>query len=142
MRGADLYRKHIPGWTGHNRYHRIGEQRGLMDAIRSRRRREPGEVAGSQLMRWGVRLPGLRRAEPKVCVIAGRCEGRQLAAAPEESRGHHRDRPGFSSEIPPINSRKWVTEERSFQADYLHRVVSLDARDGPKSPAGVVPDQL
>ena len=40
MRGADLYRKHIPGWAGHNRYHRIGEQKELMDAIRSRRRRD------------------------------------------------------------------------------------------------------
>jgi len=39
MRGADLYRKHIPGWAGHNRYHRMGEQKELMDAIRSRFRR-------------------------------------------------------------------------------------------------------
>jgi hypothetical protein len=40
MRGAELYRSHIPGWEGHNRYHRKGEQKELMDAIRSRRRRE------------------------------------------------------------------------------------------------------
>lgn len=40
MRGVALYRKHIPGWEKHNRYHRIGEQKELMDAIRSRRRRE------------------------------------------------------------------------------------------------------
>jgi hypothetical protein len=43
MRGADLYRKHIPGWQGHNRYHRIGEQKELIDAIRSRYRRERSE---------------------------------------------------------------------------------------------------
>jgi hypothetical protein len=40
MRGVTLYRKHIPGWEKHNRYHRIGEQKALMDAIRSRYRRE------------------------------------------------------------------------------------------------------
>jgi len=40
LRGADLYRKHILGWQGHHRYHRIGEQKELMDAIRSRWRRE------------------------------------------------------------------------------------------------------
>jgi len=39
-RGVALYRKHIPGWEKHNRYHRIGEQKALMDAIRSRTRRE------------------------------------------------------------------------------------------------------
>lgn len=41
MRGAALFRKHIPGWKDHNRYHRIREQKTLMDAIRSRYRREP-----------------------------------------------------------------------------------------------------
>lgn len=40
MRGVQLFEKHIPGWRKHNRYHRIGEQKELMDAIRSRRRRE------------------------------------------------------------------------------------------------------
>jgi len=40
MRGVALFRKHIPGWKDHNRYHRIGEQKTLMDAIRSRYRRE------------------------------------------------------------------------------------------------------
>jgi hypothetical protein len=39
-RGVELYRKHIPGWEKHNRYRRRGEQKALMDAIRSRRRRE------------------------------------------------------------------------------------------------------
>lgn len=42
MRGVDLYQKHIPGWAGHNRYRKMGEQKELMDAIRSRRRRERG----------------------------------------------------------------------------------------------------
>jgi hypothetical protein len=45
MRGVALFRKHIPGWDKHNRYHRIGEQKELMDAIRSRRRRERGKGA-------------------------------------------------------------------------------------------------
>jgi hypothetical protein len=40
MRGVALFRKHIPGWDKHNRYHRIGEQKELLDAIRSRYRRE------------------------------------------------------------------------------------------------------
>jgi hypothetical protein len=40
MCGVVLYRKHISGWERHNRYHRIGEQKALMDAIRSRVRRE------------------------------------------------------------------------------------------------------
>ena len=35
MRGVCLYRKHIPGWQKHSRYHRIGEQKALMDAIRA-----------------------------------------------------------------------------------------------------------
>jgi hypothetical protein len=42
VRGSALFKKHIPGWDVHNRYHRIGEQKALMDAIRSRRRREGG----------------------------------------------------------------------------------------------------
>ena len=40
MRGVALFRKHIPGWDGHHRYRKIGEQKALMDAIRSRARRE------------------------------------------------------------------------------------------------------
>jgi hypothetical protein len=38
MSGEALYEKHIPGWKKHHRYRRIGEQKTLMDAIRSRRR--------------------------------------------------------------------------------------------------------
>ena len=45
MRGVALFRKHISGWEKHNRYHRIGEQKELMDAIRSRFRRERGSDA-------------------------------------------------------------------------------------------------
>jgi hypothetical protein len=40
MGGVALYRKHIPGWQKQNRYRRIAEEKRLMDAIRSRRRRE------------------------------------------------------------------------------------------------------
>jgi hypothetical protein len=40
MRGVTLYRKHIPGWQKHNRYRRMADQKALMDAIRSRNRRE------------------------------------------------------------------------------------------------------
>jgi hypothetical protein len=40
VRGVDLFRKHIPGWEGHHRYRKIGEQKALLDAIRSRIRRE------------------------------------------------------------------------------------------------------
>ena len=40
MRGVALFRKHIPGWEGHHRYRKIGEQKALMDAIRSRSRRQ------------------------------------------------------------------------------------------------------
>jgi hypothetical protein len=40
MRGVTLFRKHIPGWEGHHRYRKIGEQKTLMDAIRSRSRRQ------------------------------------------------------------------------------------------------------
>jgi hypothetical protein len=40
IRGLDLYRKHIPGWQKHGEWRRKGEKRALMDAIRSRRRRE------------------------------------------------------------------------------------------------------
>jgi hypothetical protein len=45
MRGVDLYRKHIPGWQSHNRYRRMAEQKSLLDAIRSRRRREHARSA-------------------------------------------------------------------------------------------------
>ena len=45
MRGVDLCRKHIPGWEGHNHYRKRGEQKELMDAIRSRSRRERGSAA-------------------------------------------------------------------------------------------------
>jgi hypothetical protein len=41
MRGVALFRKHIPGWEGHHRYRKIGEQKALIDAIRSRSRRQP-----------------------------------------------------------------------------------------------------
>ena len=47
-RGVDLCRKHIPGWEGHNHYRKRGEQRELMDAIRSRNRREKGFYEGVQ----------------------------------------------------------------------------------------------
>jgi hypothetical protein len=40
MRGVPLFQKHIPGWDGHHRYRKIGEQKALMDAIRSRSRRQ------------------------------------------------------------------------------------------------------
>ena len=40
MRGVELYRKHIPEWERHNRYRRSYEARRLLDAIRSRERRE------------------------------------------------------------------------------------------------------
>jgi hypothetical protein len=40
LRGHPLYAKHIPGWQKHNRYRRQGEQKALMDAIRSRSRRQ------------------------------------------------------------------------------------------------------
>ena len=40
MRGEALFRKHIPGWATHNRYRKIVERKALMDAIRSRHRRE------------------------------------------------------------------------------------------------------
>jgi len=39
-RGVALCAKHIPGWQKHNRYRRMAEQKSLMDAIRSRDRRE------------------------------------------------------------------------------------------------------
>ncbi len=45
MRGRELYLKHITGWEKHHRYRRIGEQKTLMDAIGSRRRREGGRPA-------------------------------------------------------------------------------------------------
>ncbi len=40
MRGVALHRKHIPGSEKHNRYRRMAEEKRLMDAIRSRCRRE------------------------------------------------------------------------------------------------------
>ena len=40
MRGGELFRKHITGWEKHNRYRRRVEAKTLMDAIRSRQRRE------------------------------------------------------------------------------------------------------
>ena len=43
-RGVALFRKHIPGWTTHNHYRRVGEQKALLDAIRSRSRRENKEA--------------------------------------------------------------------------------------------------
>lgn len=39
IRGAELYAKHIPSWTTHNRYRKIVEQKTLIDAIRARLRR-------------------------------------------------------------------------------------------------------
>jgi len=41
IRGRALYLKHIPGWERHHRYRRNGEQKALIDAVRSRDRREP-----------------------------------------------------------------------------------------------------
>jgi hypothetical protein len=40
MRGVALFRKHIPGWDKHGEWRRKAETRALMDAIRSRYRRE------------------------------------------------------------------------------------------------------
>jgi hypothetical protein len=40
MRAEALYRAHIPGWEKHSKWRRKHEERALMDAIRSRRRRE------------------------------------------------------------------------------------------------------
>jgi hypothetical protein len=40
MRGTKLYQKHIPGWEKCSHWRRQGEARRLMDAIRSRERRE------------------------------------------------------------------------------------------------------
>jgi len=39
-RGVALCVKHIPGWVTHDRYRKIVERKALMDAIRSRHRRE------------------------------------------------------------------------------------------------------
>jgi hypothetical protein len=47
MHGLELYRKHIPGWERHNRYRREVEARRLMDAIRSRERRERGRATAT-----------------------------------------------------------------------------------------------
>jgi hypothetical protein len=40
VRAPALYRAHIPGWGKHNRYRRQSEARALMDAVRTRDRRE------------------------------------------------------------------------------------------------------
>lgn len=40
MRGPALYRAHIPGWDKHNHYRRQSEARALMDAVRTRERRQ------------------------------------------------------------------------------------------------------
>jgi hypothetical protein len=45
IRRIALYRAHIPGWGKHNRYRRRAEEKALMDAIRSRERREKGRCA-------------------------------------------------------------------------------------------------
>lgn len=45
MRGDDLCRAHIRGWDRHSIWRRKQEARMLMDAIRSRRRREHGRCA-------------------------------------------------------------------------------------------------
>jgi hypothetical protein len=63
MRGVALFRKHIPGWEKHNRYHRMGEQKELMDAIRGRHRRfgqNLRESSGFYRCRSGGRVRGLR----------------------------------------------------------------------------------
>jgi len=40
LKGVALYRKHIRGWDRHNYWRRKVESRALMDAIRTRERRE------------------------------------------------------------------------------------------------------
>ncbi len=40
MRGVELFRTHIPGWTRHNYWRRKAESQSLMDAIHTRARRE------------------------------------------------------------------------------------------------------
>jgi hypothetical protein len=45
MRPGELCEKHIPGWRKHNRYRRNGEMKALMDAIRTRRRRDAARAA-------------------------------------------------------------------------------------------------
>jgi len=47
MRGGALYRKHIPGWDKHGEWRRKAEARALMDAIRSRHRRESNSAPGT-----------------------------------------------------------------------------------------------
>ena len=42
MRGVALFQKHIPSWDKHGEWRRKAEARALMDAIRSRDRRERG----------------------------------------------------------------------------------------------------
>jgi hypothetical protein len=45
MHGPALYRAHIPGWEKHNRFRRQCESRTLMEAIRTRERREQERTA-------------------------------------------------------------------------------------------------
>lgn len=46
MRGVELYRKHIPGYSGMSHYRRLAKQRTLAEAIHSRRRRERVQERG------------------------------------------------------------------------------------------------
>ena len=48
VRGVALFRKHIPGWEKHGEWRRKAEDRALMDAIRSRRRRESDRLPALQ----------------------------------------------------------------------------------------------
>ena len=48
MRGSALYRAHIPGWEKHNRYRRKYEERALMAAINTRKRRLGIEAASNR----------------------------------------------------------------------------------------------
>ena len=45
VRGPELFKKHIAGWESHHRYRKIGEQKTLMDAIRSRERRRVSSIS-------------------------------------------------------------------------------------------------
>jgi hypothetical protein len=51
IRGVALYRKHIEGWDKHGQWRRKGEERRLMDAIRSRERRDQGKKPSGELPR-------------------------------------------------------------------------------------------
>ena len=46
VRGVALYTAHIPGWAKHSEWRHKGEARALMDAIRSRERREKAKGQG------------------------------------------------------------------------------------------------